>query len=115
MSISLLKDPQTRRSLGVGSVQLAGVAGQADLTWSPSAGGGRYSAQISVPSATATSIVTATIQTGSEADVLNNWLTNAVPSTGAITFFICNNGGSVSPPQTPATFSISWHLTNETS
>ena len=111
----MLRDRQVRQSLGVGSVQLAGVAGVDDLTWTPSVGGGRYSAQIAVPSATATSIVTATIQTGSEADVLNNWLTNAVPSTNAITFFVCNNGGGLSPPQTPATFTISWHLTNETS
>lgn len=111
MSISQLKDPQTRKSLGVGSYNVAGIASYPSLTWTPSVGGGEYYADFSVPSATATSVVTATIQNGSENDVLNNWLTKAVPSAGKITFFICNNGGGVSPPQTPTTFAISWQIT----
>ena len=111
MSISCLINPQIRKSLGVGSYSLAGLAGERDLTWVLSAGGGRYQADISVPSATASSIVTATIQDGTEADVVNNWLTNAVPSAGSIRFYINNAGGGISPPRTPATFTISWQIT----
>ena len=103
MSISLLKNPRIRQSLGVGSVQLAGIA--SGLTWGSA--GGLYSSTLVIPSCLPTSIITATIQDGTEADVLNCWLTKALPQTGQVIFYLAGN------PAVPAQLKISWHLTNE--
>lgn len=107
MSISGLRDPLTRQSLGVGSILSAGIA--SGLAWQPSAG--LYSATLAVPSVTSASVVTASIQGGTDADCVYNWLVRATPNDfGIITFYIADSGAGLSPPQTPATFAIAWQI-----
>ena len=103
MSISNLRDPTIRQSLGVASLNTAGIA--TNLTWTSSGGAGLYTASIAVNGVTATSVVTATIQAGADGDVLNAWLAKAVPATNAINFYLASN------PARPQELVISWQVT----
>ena len=102
MSISSLTDPAVRNLLGVGSRQIGGLA--SGLTWQVS--GGLYTSSIEVYECSTSSIITATIQNGTESDVINCWLAKAVPQTGSIHFYVAGN------PATPSSFAISWQITN---
>jgi len=73
------------------------------LTWSANTPGTNLStATISVPGVTATSVISAAVQSGVFADTTNAWLVDAVPDAGTITF------GVYTQPTTPASFVIAW-------
>jgi hypothetical protein len=105
MSISQLGSSQVRKALNVGTYTISGVA--TGLAWGSA--GGLYSATLTVPSCLPTSVITATVQSGTEADVLNCWLAKAVPQTGSIDFYLAGN------PSVPAQFGVSWHISSASS
>ena len=74
-----------------------------NLTWSSNTPGTNYSsANITVPGITASSVISAAIQSSTYADTNNAWLMSATSTANTITF------NCYTPPATPSSFVIAW-------
>jgi hypothetical protein len=104
MSISLLNDKASCVGVQAQPLLLSGLS--SNLTWSVPDGNGISTASITIAGVLTTSIVSATLQEGTGADSLNCWITKATPTANTITFSCAGK------PATPATFTISWQITN---
>ena len=91
-------------TLEVASPLPSGVANR--LGWSQIGTTGFYSASITVPSLTAQSVVTATLQcdTTNLTDANACWLLSAFPTTDTLTFCVAGN------PILANNFPIAWHV-----
>jgi len=95
-------------TLDVASPLPAGVAN--NLSWSagPTGSGfASYTASISVPTVTASSALSCSLQCNASnvADASNCWLMTAYPTAAQVTFVAAGN------PATPSNYPISWAVT----
>ena len=74
-----------------------------NLIWSSNTPNVSYStANITVPGVTASSVISAAIQSSTYADTNNAWLMSSTPTANTITF------NCYTPPATPSSFVIAW-------